>query len=75
MGTDKEMKKALLETEQKLMIERDIMEKKLLKGQNEKMKEAELINLKLKMLSEQQGSNNQKVLELHKLKTKVIVTG
>jgi beta-lactamase regulating signal transducer with metallopeptidase domain len=68
MGTEKEMEKALLEKEQKLMIERDIMEKKLLHDQNEKMKTDELLNLKLKMLSEQQGAGNEKVMELQKLK-------
>jgi len=71
MGTEKEMQEALLEKEQKLMIEHDILEKKLLLDQNNKMKSDELLNLKLKMLSEQQGAGKEKVMELQKLKLNI----
>ncbi len=65
MGTEKQ---SLLENEQKFKIERDLMEKKLLLDPNEKMKTEELLNLKLKMLSEQQGDSKEKVMEMQKLK-------
>ena len=68
MGTEKEMEEALLEKEQKLAIERDIMERKMLLDQNDKMKNGELLKLKLKVLSEQQGASKEKIMEMQKLK-------
>ncbi len=59
------------EKEQKFVIERDFMEKKLLLDQSEKMKTTELLNLKLKMLSEQQGASKDKVMEMQKLELNI----
>jgi len=67
MGTEKEQQKALLENKQKLMLERDLMEKKMLLD-HQKLKSEVLLNQKLKMLSDQQGSPKDKVIEQQKLK-------
>ncbi len=68
MGSEKELQEVLLEKEKKMMIDQDFFERKLLSSQYEKMKTAELLNLKLKVLSEQQGDSKEKVMEIQNQK-------